>query len=305
VSRSVSTRTTSALRKTRKRDRAPGVPFDPLALQTLRLTMRAFFRCGYSLREFADAATVEAALIPREVRPNGIGSRTDQDDWHRIVTLWSTDPEYVDDNGAPRSLRIWGAPPSIQALLQRVDSRLTVEEACSSLLRAGAARRVGRRLAAEAHPAFVHAPGSDEQSAHQFKVLNELVWNFEHNANLAGSAVPWVERQATAQVFPESALATYSLEALKRVMSFLQQEDALMQRLANSRQSEDPKVRAHLHVFFSAQGYPTKRIQRKSSESFNFESRGAKPTAGAAPTVSRQRTRRSNLARNARRKAKR
>jgi hypothetical protein len=264
--------------------------------------IQAFLRCGYSPQDIADQAAVETARIPQGVRRGGNGSRIDQDDWARVVTLWSTEPEYVDDNGAPRTLPIAGPPPSIEALLRRVDSKLTVKEACNSLLRTGAARKVGRRLAVEAHPALVHPPGTDEQSAHHLRVLNALLWNFEHNANLTGRAVPWVERVATAQTFPESALTTYSVDAEKRAMAFLKQEDALMQRLVKSTGSKGQQLRAHLHVIFSAPEYESSRVAVKSSE---LLLRSPKAKASATPTVSRQPQRKSTGARRLPRKVNR
>ncbi|MFL6600832.1 MAG: hypothetical protein ACJ8R9_05820 [Steroidobacteraceae bacterium] len=285
---------------TRKRTATPVVPFDALASETLRLIIKAFLRCGYSPRDIGVRAKAEAARIARRVRPVGNGARIDQDDWARVVTLWSTEPEYVDEDGAPLILRIRGPAPSIEALVRRVESKLTLEEVCNGLLRAGAVRKVGRRLAAEAHPALVYPSGSKDQSAHQLRALNALVWTFEHNSNLNPNAVPWVERWATAQVFPESAVTAYSLEATSRAMAFLKEQDALMQRLASSTKPEGRKVRAHLHVFFSAPQYhPSNHVSAGSDE---LAAGGTKHAAVPMRTDRRARSRSSGSAPRAARK---
>ena len=296
MKRSVAKQTTHPPLKSRKRAVPPRVPFDALASQTLQLVLKTFLRCGYSAHDIGARAAIEAARIAPDVRPVGSGSQIEQDDWARVVTLWSTEPEYVDENGAPRVLRIRGPAPSIEALLQRVDSNLTADEACNSLLQTGAARRVGRRLAARAHPALVFPPGSPEQSAHHLRVLNAILWNFEHNANLKGRDPAWVERRVTAQTLPASTLTSYSLEANERAMAFLAQEDARMERLVKTTPSDGRSLRAYLHVIFSA---PEHDSPRMSSQSAGSKLGSTKQTDAPARTVRAERPRRSASRRRA------
>src|SRR5262249_54420754 len=153
------------------------------------------------------------------------------------------------------------------ALLRRVDSKLTVEEARNRMLSLGAARKVGQRLAAStAHPTFTYAPGSKQQTAHHMSVLNALAWNFEHNTNPREGDLRWCERRASVYAFPERAVTAYNLDLSKRATAFLRQEIAVMQRVADSMRSRGPEHRAHVHIFFSAPAHPPNRRRPRDSE---------------------------------------
>jgi hypothetical protein len=185
-----------------------------------------------------------------------------------------------------------GAAPSIEALIKRVGCKLTVEETCALMLKVGAVRKVGRRLAAStAHPVFLYPPRSKEQSAHHLSVLNALVWNFEHNSNLSGNALPWFERRATAQQFPEAALASFGVEMAKRATAFLQQEDALMQRLTKSAPSARHR-RAHVQIFLSMPKHQSAHVGPESRELMSLSGR-RRHSASSALTASERRQGRS------------
>lgn len=230
--------------------------------------IRQFRRWGYSPEAIAGGAAAEAARTPAPERNPRGGSWISAEDWTRIFTLWSTDPEYVDDRGALRTLRLRGPAPSLEALIARVEPSLTVEKVCNRMLKVGAVTMVGKKqvAASKAHAAFVYAPGSKEQSAHHMSVLNALLWNFEHNSNPPAGASLWVEVRATHSEFPESALTNYSPDLAKRATAIVQQEDAVMERVASSMRGRGKTVRAHFHTFFSAPPHQTGlRTHRRSN----------------------------------------
>jgi hypothetical protein len=266
----------------RRMRREPGLPLDTLASETLRLFMRTFTRWGYSPTALMRGIRTEAAQLPPVRRGPPRASWIEVEDWTRIGTVWSNDPDYVNELGTPLLLKLRGAAPSLESLINRAELKLTVEEARQRLLSVGAARMVGRRLAAAtAHPVFVYAAGSREQSAHHLSVLNALLWNFEYNANPAPGEAPWFERRATAPQFPAAALSTYNLDLAKRATVFLDQEDALMERLGNSMRSRDRKLRAHIHMFMSAPGHRFEPGAREGTE----PGRGAPKLTSSKPTA--------------------
>jgi len=237
-----------AAKKKKHRKALPaGLPLDRVADQTLTTILRTLFECGYSQDAIVNRVSELAAQsnpIPRE-------NRVSRDDWVQIVTLWSLDPNYVDDDGQPKTLSVHGPAPSVEALLNRVDSRLSLAEVCDQLLAKGVARQVGERLAVNAHAPIVFDRGTSEQSAYHLEMLHSVSLNIEHNSSPANGAV-WVERQAICHNFPASALPSYSSATRKRAQDFLEVEDATMHRIATVTPSNGRAVRATVHILFSA-----------------------------------------------------
>jgi hypothetical protein len=226
-------------------------PLDAMVLRTLNLFMRTLIRCGYSSAEVMRQCEEFGRQIESRAQRAEVAGDARQDDWFQIMTLWSMDPEYVDEEGQPLALRIQGNAPSVEALLSRVGSRLPLKEACNQLLTTGVAKRVNRRLVAIAHAPIVFPAGSAEQGAHHLQLLHSVLLNIEHNtAPPDGSR--WVERQAICHNFPESALAAYSEATSERAQNFLEQEDATMHRIATFTPSNGRYLRATVQILFSA-----------------------------------------------------
>ncbi len=238
-------------------------------LEILWLLMRALRRSGLSMEDVSRQLIALEKRMSRSSTPKARHSTAEPDDWVQIMTLWSMDPVYVDEDGRPVPLRLRGPAPSIEALLQRVGSALTVEEVCTQLISTGAAKRVRGCLHAIAHAPIVFPRGSAEQSAHHLDLLHWVLLNIEHNAAAPDGAL-WVERQSICHNFPQAALSAYSSATQDRVQAFLAKEDANMHRIASFTPSNGHTVRATVQVLFSA----------RSAE-------GAMSAAGGSQTVDR------------------
>lgn len=227
-----------------------------MALQTLKLFVRTLIRCGYSAddvaRQCKDFGRQFESLSQLGHDDDGVS----HDEWVQILTLWSLDPDYVDSEGRPLALKVRGAAPSIEALLKRVDSKLSLDEVRNQLLSTGVARKEKDRLVAIAHAPIVFPTGSAEQSAHHLHLLHSVLHNIEQNAAPPDGAL-WVERQSICHHFPQSALAAYSTATAERAQKFLESEDATMHRIATFTPSKGRAVRATVHVIFSARDMGT------------------------------------------------
>lgn len=275
--------------KQRKAHRS-AIPLDALALQTLRLFVGTLIRCGYSADDIAQQCKVFGQQYEPQSPPAHDDEGVSRDAWVQILTLWSLDPDYVDAEGQPLALRIRGAAPSIESLLERVDSKLSLEEVCDQLLSTGAARKDEDLLVAIAHAPIVFPPGSAEQSAHHLHLLHSVLHNIEHNAAPADGAL-WVERQSICHEFPQSALAAYSRATSERAQKFLESEDATMHRIASFTPSKDRAVRATVHVIFSARDMRTS--EGPSIAASKGSTRAVRVSPSRAPRSHARRKRRS------------
>jgi hypothetical protein len=98
-------RNPSQHKKGRTGIRGAGVSLDSEASQILQLIMRAFVRCGYSPPDVAREFAAHGRKVLRATRRIDNDVPTKDDDWVQVLTLWTMDPEYVDDRGMPRTLR--------------------------------------------------------------------------------------------------------------------------------------------------------------------------------------------------------
>jgi hypothetical protein len=249
----------------------PSTGLDAFAAETLRLVIRTFLRWGYSPEAIERGVIAESAPQPPiDVGITSAGDWIDAEDWHRIVTLWSRQPEYVDENGNPRPLPIWGEAPSIEALVHEVKTTWSVREVCDGMLKAGAARKIGEFMVAEGvYPQFLYPPGALELETHRLRVLHCLMKNFAHNAQASSSHSRWIERRATALQFPESAVEAYNLDVEKRLTAFLRQEDAIMDGIVNTRPPSGRTIRLHVQVFLSAPEYRGQSSSHSRATSFH------------------------------------
>ena len=62
-----------------------------------------------------------------------------------VLTLWFSDPKFLGPDGAPRPLPRQGTEESVEALTQRVDSRLDASDVVRLLVHGKALRRIGDR----------------------------------------------------------------------------------------------------------------------------------------------------------------
>lgn len=241
-------RTAQRQRSRRRARDLSAVDLDQLAVETLRLIATTFLRCGYAPRQLSARFKSFLKNPPPSPRPGHINRITLHDPGH-VLTLWASDPDYVDAHGMPRPLAVRGPAPSIDALVRRVRPKLRLEDALYYLLKTHAVRRIGRKYIPTGE--FVrHAPDST-QSAHHLLVLYQLVRNFEFNAQVRPGDVSWPQRVAECPDFPAHELPAF-IDAFKLRMSrFLQTEDKTMARIALKADSKAKRVRPTINLCLS------------------------------------------------------
>ncbi len=241
-------RTLARSKHRRRKRRTAALTLDSLASDTLRLVAWAFLHCGYSPLAIVNQFTSYAQAPPRSLLAQQRSVRGDLHDPDHVLTLWLTDPEYVDAQGRPRPLRVWGPAPSIEALVKRVSPTLGVEGTLEHLLVNGVIRRRGQQYI-QTSDVVRYRRRSKNIGAHHMLVLNELVRTFQYNAK--SDSVKWPQFMAECPNFPAAELAAYTEAFRKRMLSFLLSEDKLMARTALQAAPRARRVRSAVSMFFS------------------------------------------------------
>jgi hypothetical protein len=117
--------------------------FEPETRQAVRRFVRLIARAGYAPQAIEAEVRRSCAQIPRSWLK--ARERFDTEVPGHVLTLWFSDPAYLDRHGNPRPLPVRGATGSLESLVRRVDPRLEVQGVARYLSRGGTLRRQGTR----------------------------------------------------------------------------------------------------------------------------------------------------------------
>jgi len=115
-----------------------------LVLQVIDLFSRFIARTGLPREILLREVRRASRGIPESPVRAGRRELREILDASHVLTLWYSDPQYLDHKGAPLPLRVRGKAPSLPVLIRRVDPSLDVSEMIAYLLKAKALRRAGQ-----------------------------------------------------------------------------------------------------------------------------------------------------------------
>jgi hypothetical protein len=275
--------TPGANHETRRNAKLPSVPLDPIARDIVRWTKRALRRGGYDTHQLDTVWKSHASNSPRSQGRAQQGTQPNLHDPAHALTLWSADPDYVDDQGRPKAVPARGPGATIESLFKRVDPDLSVKVGLKQLISTGTIRRVGREYIPVEK--IVTHTGQASLSAHQLLALHRLLRNLEGNSRLPEGGHRWFEQVSECPNFPAGRLADYLLGARERTIKFLQVEDDEMARTAFKARSSARRVRPTINVFFSV----GKSAKARQGSPTDARSPSRQQNAGASRPLDRRR----------------
>jgi hypothetical protein len=182
------------------------------------------------------------------------------DDAAHVLTLWFSDPAYLDAKGHPRPLFLRGATGSIEALARRVHKRLEAR----GVVRYLALRRVGTRYVPQDRALSLRGAGGPDHFR-KLRCLQGFLRTLEYNDRPRRRVPGRFEFFAENPNFPVSARAAFDNRLRPRGMRFLMQIDADMLRHERARRKGEPTVRVGVGVYrFEDDGEPVPRRRRRS-----------------------------------------
>lgn len=249
------------LKRASRVDPRSRAPLDPVARNTLRLLALTLRRAGYSAQDLASQFEQFVVNAPQPLSAAGSHTERDFHDTGHVLTLWSSDPDYVDEDGLPRAIPARGPAPSVEALLERARPNWSLEKALELFLRTGTLERTGRKLI-PADDLVIHSPASKTLSTHHVLVLNQLLRNFEFNSKRKRGDSRWLQRVAECPDFPANQLSTLLSRFAQDAARFMKSYDQRMARMARRADPHEPRVRPALNLFFAVN--PPSRSRKKT-----------------------------------------
>lgn len=212
------------------------------SLEAVDRFVRILARCGGAPHDIVAAVGTACRHIPAAWRAKAREAEREIGDAAHVLTLWFTEPAYLDPLGEPRPLPLRGTSRSITALVRSVDRRLDAREALRYLLLTGAVRSTGARYVPRARSVLLRgARGPDYFRT--LRVLENMLGTLEHNVRPQRAVRGWFEYFAENPHFPASARAAFDAHVNRLGKEFLYRLDAYMRRREIRRRPGELTVR--------------------------------------------------------------
>lgn len=198
---------------------------DPMAEDALQRLVRIVHRCGVSgeqIKKIVGDAVSE--LPPADARSPPAQDRELPSVPH-VLTLWHSDPGYVDKQGEPLLLKLRGRRISFEALVQKVDSSLDAEQVLRYLMRASAVKSDGARYRAIQRAVILRGISGPRDFRH-LRGVDAMLRTTEHNLLPPDEAPGWLERMAENDHVPVSRLHAFGEFLRELTMGYLGDIDA-------------------------------------------------------------------------------
>jgi hypothetical protein len=177
-----------------------------------------------------------------------------------VMTLWFSDPDYLDRRGNPRSLPLRGTPPSIEALAHRVDPNLDARQVLDYLEEGGALKRTGTRYVPRDRVLIFRGR---RYITPALRGLFGLLRTLDHNRWCA-SGTARLQLFSHNPRFPVSAVEAFETRFRPLVNRLLVQADADMHGEERSRKKGEPTIRLGVGVYrFEEETPPPERRAKR------------------------------------------
>jgi uncharacterized protein DUF6502 len=221
---------------------------DARALEAVALFVRVLARCGCTPEDIAYEVAKACRQVPRSWAPKAMAALREMDDASHVLTLWFSDPAYLDSKGNPVALPLRGAGGSLEALARRVDEKLEAREVLRYLSRRGALRRTGVRYVPRERVLSLRGAGGPDNFRHLRGLLG-MLRTLAHNGQPKRRVPGWFEVFAENPRFPVSARAGFDKRLRASGNKFLYQMDSDMHRRERARKKGERTVRIGVGVY--------------------------------------------------------
>jgi hypothetical protein len=236
-----------------------GIAIEGIVFEAMLRFARVLARTGVSTEQMARAFAKACEQVPQRLVTQARRHTREVIDASHVLTVWYSDPMYLDANGEPIRLRARGEAPSLEALIKRVDVSLDLAEVIRYLARARTIQRSGSGYVPRSRAVLLRGAGG----AGNFLGLRTLVGvlrNVEHNSQPKHRARRWFQRFAENPHFPVRARVELDNKLERLGTDILNSLDADMQRAESARRPGEPTVRMGIGIYrFEDQPEPDQR----------------------------------------------
>lgn len=257
------TRSAPSRRSPRSR-RVGGARLEPETRQAVWRFVRILGRIGCAPR--AIEAEVARACDQIPTAWSEVREPQDTEDPGHVLTLWFSDPTYLDKHGSPRPLPLTGPAPSLASLAHRVDPGLDVHAVVRYLTRGGGLKRLGKRYVPRDRILIF------KQAEHRMPVLGGLfglLRTLEVNQSGGRAGTRRLQLFAFNPRLPASAVPGFERRLRRLASRLVIKTDADMHRQERARRRGERTVRIGVGVYQYVEDRPRRSRTRLRSRKRN------------------------------------
>jgi hypothetical protein len=228
--------------------RARSSTLDARALEAVARFVRVLARYGCKPEDIALEVVKASRQIPKSWVTRAVATLRELDDAAHVLTLWFSDPAYVDARGKPRSLSLRGAGGSLEALAYRANPALDARALLRYLVRRGALRRQGTRYVPKDRVLSLRNAGGPEHF-HHLRSLVAMLRTVEHNSQPKRRVPGWYEVFAVNPKFPVSAIPKFDRRLRLHADNLMRRSDTDMLHEERARKPGEPTVRIGVGIY--------------------------------------------------------
>jgi hypothetical protein len=221
---------------------------DAAALEVVGRFVRVLGRCGYHPEAIEREVAAACRKIPKSWARSFPATLREMRDASHVLTLWFSDPAFLDAAGNPRALPLRGARASLEDLVRRVDRRISPGELLSYLLRMRALRVVHSRYVPRDRVLSLRGAGGP-YNLRGLRGLLGMLRTLEHNGLPKSRASGWFEAVAENPRFPVSCLLAFEKRLRRAGNRVLLQLDADMHRREIARRPNERTIRLGVGMY--------------------------------------------------------
>jgi Family of unknown function (DUF6502) len=239
---------------------------DALAVEAVIRFVRVLARRGCTPQDIGQEVLNACREVPKSWAQNAMAAVREMDAAAHVLTLWFSDPAYLDSRGNPLPLPLRGGGRSLEALVLRVDRRLDAQEVLRHLLRREVLRRVRSRYLPRDRLVSFRGSGAPYHSR-SVRGLVSMLRTLEHNSEPQRSTPGWFEVIALNSRFPVKAREAFDKRVRHLGMHLLSQFDADMHRRERARKRGERTVPLGVGIYlFEEEPLPPGRRRVKRAK---------------------------------------
>jgi len=259
-------RTEPQRRRVRRRRSERASTLDARAAEVVARFVRILARCGCTPEDIGREVLKACRQVPKSWVRNAMAAVRDMDAAAHVLTLWFSDPAYLDARGNPRPLALRGPQSSLEALVLRVDPKLQAAEVLRYLQRPDVLRRAGTRYLPPPDRVLSFRGSGGPYNSRSLRSLSLMLRTLEHNSEPERSTPGWFEVFALNPRLPMSALAAFDRRVRRLGMRLLVRPDADMHRRERARQRGERTVPVGVGIYrFEEEPVPRERGATRTS----------------------------------------
>ena len=224
------------------------VSLDPTAQEAIARFVRVLARCGCRSEDIEQEVLKACRSVPKSWAKSARARVSEMDAAAHVLTLWFSDPAYLDASGRPLPLETKGAERSLEELSRRVDPALDVERVLQHLLRRSVLRRAGKRYVPRDRVLSFRGSGPPYH-ARSLQTLAAMLSTLEHNSWPQSSTPGWFEAFAANARVPVSAVAAIGRWLRRHGKRLLEDADEKFHSYERKRAKDEPTARIALGIY--------------------------------------------------------